>query len=59
MKPDPAPVAGRPGPMPLHFRGAASGGRYWWIFYRDGNDHLTAVMPVRLQEFTKLVEKEK
>lgn len=44
---------------PVAYRGAPSDGKYWWIFYRDADDHLTGVMLVKLQALTRLVEKRK
>ncbi len=44
---------------PVAFRGALTDGKYWWIFYRDANDHLSGVMVVRFQALTTLVEKKK
>jgi hypothetical protein len=44
---------------PVALRGVPSGGVYWWIFYRDGSDHLNQVMLVKLQALTKLIERKK
>jgi hypothetical protein len=44
---------------PVALRGAPTDGKYWWIFYRDGNDHLNGVMVVKLQSLTTLVERKK
>jgi hypothetical protein len=44
---------------PVALRGAGSDGKYWWIFYRDDDDHLIGVMVVKLQALTTLVERKK
>jgi hypothetical protein len=50
---DPSP------PDDLHAPVAASDGRYWWIFYPDEHDRLTAVMAVKLNACQNLKEAER